>query len=277
MLPENATPASHHRYQLARQIAATCPPTLAADIALTGSSARGWATDDSDLELNLWSETLPPLEERTAWLTTLGVRDLDIETAARDDDSYWIGGVYEGVPVEFGWQTHAALDATCDRLLSGTVTDRSVTFLATLILNGVPLRDSGAVSTRQIRLRAYPDTVQRASIQRAVAHIKRGHVQTTLALAARGETISAVERLVTDLDAAIQVVYAAHRQWMPTRKWTLTTARTFAPPELVARFQITPFIVDPQERIRAVAKLLRDALALVPCDIDVYGTLAALE
>lgn len=277
MLPDNATPASHHRLQLARQIADACPPALAADIALTGSSARGWATDDSDLELNLWSETLPPLEARSAWLTTIGVRDLDIEAAARDDDSFWIGGVYEAVPVEFGWQTYAALDATCDRLLSGAITDRSVTFLATLILNGIPLRDSGAVGARQVRLRAYPDNVQRACIQRAVAHIKRGHVQTTLALAARGETISAVERLVADLDAAIQVVYAAHRQWMPTRKWTLTTARTFAPPELIARFQTTPFIVNPQERIHAVAKLLRDALALVPCDIDVYGTLAALE
>lgn len=276
MLPARATPASQMRFDLAKQIAEACPPDLVQEIGLSGSSARGWSDESSDMELNLWVEALPPVDQRRAWVESLGAADLDVEDAARSDDSYWIGGVYQGVPVEIGWQTYTALDTVCDHLLSGAVTDRGVTFLADLLLNVVLLRDVGEVEARRARLRRYPERVQREMIKVASARFKPGHLAAERRLAAHGETLALNQRLLADMDSALEIVYAAHKRWMPGRKWVQSAAREFAPADWLARFDEALCVPDPLARVDAVAALVRDALGMVPCDIDVYGTLATL-
>ena len=61
-LPENASAASIRRAELAQRLVESCPPALADEIALVGSTARGIADDEFDLELNLWAQAIPPLE-----------------------------------------------------------------------------------------------------------------------------------------------------------------------------------------------------------------------
>lgn len=277
MFPEQATPASRQRFDLARQIAEACPPALADAIAVSGSVARGWSDDDSDLELNFWGQDLPPESERAAWMMRLGVTDLEIEPTARDDDSWWIGGCFQGVPIEFGWQTCAALDRLCDALLSGTAAVGEIAFLGDLLAHVLPLRGEEEIAARQARVRAMSERVQRMLIVTAAARFKPGYLKAARRLAARGETLALNEALMGDLDAALRLMYAAHRRWLPGRKWRQTAARAFAPADWLKRFDDALCVVDPTARVDAVWRLVREALLEVPCYIDVSDALSALE
>lgn len=277
MLAENITEASQLRIDLARRIADQCPPELADEIGVSGSAARGRSDDESDLEINIWVKTLPDLDARTDWLASLNIENLTFEEHPRDDESHWASGIYAGIEIEIGWQTYDALDAVCDKLLSGTVTDRNVTFLADLLLHVILLRDTGEIEQRRARLRRYPERMQRESLKAATARIKPDYFSERRRLARNGETLALNERLIGDLDAAIQIIYAAHKRWMPGRKWTMTEARTFAPKAWLDRFDSAMTEPDPFKRIDAVVAVLKGALAEVPCDIDVYGTLAVLD
>ena len=73
-LPDGATAASQYRYDIARHLAEACPSALGEEIAVTGSIALGVADDASDVELNLWTDVLPSVEERRAWIDRIGAR-----------------------------------------------------------------------------------------------------------------------------------------------------------------------------------------------------------
>lgn len=229
MIPETITDASRLRIELARQIAEQCPPELADEIGVSGSAARGRSDDESDMEINIWVKTLPDASARADWLASLNIENLTFEEHPRDDVSYWVGGVYQGIDLEIGWQTYDALDVTCDKLLSGTITDRGFTFLADLLLHVILLRDTGEIEQRRARLRRYPERMQRESLKAATARFKPGVIAERRRLARNGETLALNERLIGDLDAALQIIYAAHKRWMPGHKWTMTEVRTFAP------------------------------------------------
>ena len=82
-LPQNASEASQRRAEIAGRLAAACPPGLADEIALVGSTAHGFADDQSDLEMNLWSNAIPPRDERVAWLQAAEANDIHVEDAPR--------------------------------------------------------------------------------------------------------------------------------------------------------------------------------------------------
>jgi hypothetical protein len=268
----SATPtsASRVRYALAQRFAAACPLTLADSIVVCGSTARGWSDAHSDIELTFWGDELPPPEVRTAWMMeAIGVRDLVIQPIAHWDGSEWIAGEVQTeqggiIPVEFGWQRYADLDAAISRLHSGQVVDRSFTFLADMLIHAVPLRDTPALSSRLARLSEYPDAVQTAVITAALRHFSPDHALGLRRLAARGETLALNERLNADLDAALCLIYAAHRRWMPNRKWMMSVARGFAPGDWLIRCDAALCVVDAHDRVEVVLALVREAAALAP-------------
>ena len=139
-LPAHATDASRRRAEAARRLIDDCPPALASEIALTGSTARGAADDDSDLELNLWGETIPLIGERAGWLIWAGASDIQVEDAPRPDDSVWIKFKLDDLPVEVGWQTFDALDAQIDTIQSGATLDQAVLTFGDVIASAIPLR-----------------------------------------------------------------------------------------------------------------------------------------
>lgn len=272
MLPDHATPASVTRYEMAQQIASVCPPELAEAIAVCGSTARGWSDDASDMEMNFWVETLPPLEDRVSWMEAIGVARLEMDASPHWDGSQWISGVIVGqggaIEVELGWQTFGDLAQAVARLLSGGLTERAFTFLGDLLIHALPLRPAPALEVLIDRLRAYPDAVQTAQAAVALQRFGRGHAAGLRRLAARGETISLNERLNGDLEAAISLLYAAHRRWMPSRKWTMTVARAFAPGDWLLRCDAALTVIDPSARIDAVLSLVREAVSALPAHID---------
>ena len=162
LLPANATVASQQRAKIAERLVDACPSDLADEIALTGSTARGVADDDSDLELNLWCETLPPLSERVAWLSAAGATDVQVEDAPRPDNSHWIKFRLDGLPAEVGWQTVEALHARITYLQSGATLEREVLTFADVIASAIPLRGD-QVTSGKLSCRATPTRCSGAS------------------------------------------------------------------------------------------------------------------
>lgn len=275
-LPASATAASRQRAELASALVANCPPTSADVIALVGSTARGAADDESDLELNLWAQAIPPHGERVDWLRAAGATNIQVEEAPRPDDSHWITFSMGGVSAEVGWQTFAALRASLDRVLSGAALDRKTLAFADVITTAIPLRGD-QLATWQAALANYSDAVQRGIIELAVALWSQpSRWATARRLARHGERLALAEHLLQDLDTAVRLLYAAYRRWEPSRKWTLTVAQEFAPFDLDAR--IDAVLSDPtlERRVELCAALCRDVLALVPEPHDVSAAVTAI-
>ena len=228
-LPDNATYASKRRAEFATRLAEVCPPSLADEIALVGSTAHGYADDESDLELNLWADTIPPLDERLNWLRAAGADEIRAEDAPRPDESHWIGFRIGGIPAEVGWQTVETAERQIETILSGAVSSRKTLVYAEIVVSAIPLRTAGHVARWQEVLAGYSDAVQQAIITEAVEHWGRSDVfPAARRLARRGEVLALTEMLIAEIDLAVRVLYAAHRRWEPSRKWTLTAVREFA-------------------------------------------------
>lgn len=271
-LPESAAPESRHRAQIAVALAVACPAQIGGiaceEIALTGSTARGLADAESDLELNFWSDAIPSGEARAAWLRDAGAADVRVIEAPRPDDSYWVSGAIDGVPVEIGWQTFAALDAQIAALLSGDVTDRKALALGEVIASARPLRTNGWFLLRQESLRAYPDRLQAALIAEAAVRWTPAHFAQEARLARRGELLALYELMIGDFDAMLRLLYAVNRRWEPSRKWTLSAARDLAlgPADLEARLHAL-FAEPPADAVCTAGHLIDQALALVPAGV----------
>lgn len=199
-LPENFTAPSQRRAELALRLAQTCPPELADEIALVGSVAHGVADDESDLELNLWSATIPPLDARIAWLQAAGASEIHAEDMPRPDDSYWISFTLQRIPGEVGWQTFDALEVALELVLSGKA-DRKALVFAHILTSALPLRTAGRLAAWQARLSGYSDAVQSAIVAEAAARWSRSTAfASARRLAQRGERIALMALLVEDLE-----------------------------------------------------------------------------
>ncbi len=154
LLPDGATAASRLRAELALELAESCPVALADEIALTGSTAHGFSDDQSDLELNLWSEAIPPGVERVGWLQAVDADAVTVEENPRSDSSYWIHFLYKGIPAEIGWQTFTAVRERIDFVRSGTVIERKTLTFAEIIVSAIPLRTGGQIAVWQALLNA---------------------------------------------------------------------------------------------------------------------------
>jgi hypothetical protein len=274
-LPSHATEASHKRYQLALHLVETCPPEMADEIALTGSTARGLADEDSDLELNLWSEKLLPAYERIAWLEAAGVQNIEVFQQPRPDGSYWIGGRIDDVPLEAGWQTYEVMEEMIENLLSG----KTPPSFADILVSAVPLRSQGGLSQWQERLRAYPDAAQAQVIRRFVSYWSApGYFEGMFKLARRGERLVLMEFLVNNLNVMMWLLYAVNRRWHPGPKRALTFAHDLPHMPVRWRERIDEVLTaSPEESIRLCAELLLDSLTLVPSQYDVTAAVEVLQ
>jgi hypothetical protein len=275
LLPPHATEASHRLYELAVRLAQSCPPELGDEIALTGSTARGLADDDSDLELNLWSETVPSVAVRVAWLKAAGVGEIEVFEQPRTDNSYWIDGKLGDVLLEVGWQTYEACENNIQKMLIGDMSG----MLAYLLINACPLRTNGRLEQCQEELRGYSDKVQAMMVQSALGRWSTpDHFKPLLKLARRGERLAHTGNVLSELNAVMSLLYAINRQWEPSRKWTLSVAHEL--PRMPDRWRerIDDVLsAPPPESVYFCAELLLDALAFVPPEYDVSAAVAALR
>lgn len=206
---------SYKLYQMAYGLIERCPPALGEECALVGSPTRGLATEESDLDVNLWVEVLPPLETRLSWLAAEGVTDLQV-LPPRPDDSHWLDGVYQGREIEVGWHTFAAMDAFVERLSVGKIDNLRDTLVARVLVHGLPLRTTGRIEAWQTQLRHYSDAAQRRVIELVLADWQE-EAWFSKRLSASDAALESYLR--TDLEYVFHVIFALNRLWMPKFKW----------------------------------------------------------
>jgi hypothetical protein len=259
MLPAHATPASQHRLELAHILARSCPTELAAEIALTGSAARGLADDESDLEVNFWVERLPPADDRLNWLYAMGLRDYTLHLKPRPDNSYWISGIFMDIPLEAGWQTFSALETALAPLLAGDVIERKPLTLVELIASAVPLKTQGYLVDLQEKTRLYPPALRQKLIEAALKMwLNEERSATMLRLAARGERLALVDYLRDDLDMMVRLLYAANGRWEAGAKWALTLARDLTVVPVYWESRLAEVFASPLDRAIALCRALCD-------------------
>lgn len=155
-----ATARSLELQVLARRVADAFPPEID-EVLLTGSASRGVADEDSDFELLLVGETLPPPGEIAAGLEVFDVGEMP------GRDGWWIGGTVQGEPYELTAWTRARTDARITGILAAEIVDQRVR-AAEAIVHGLALRTSGGIADWQERLRTYPDALADAIVLDAI-------------------------------------------------------------------------------------------------------------
>jgi hypothetical protein len=263
-LPDGATAESLRRLKLALILTRTCPRELGQEVALTGSAARGVADDASDLEVNFWVRTLPSADARADWLYSMGVRDYVLHFKPRDDQSVWVSGDLEGVPIEAGWQTFAALESCLTPIVAGMVFDRRLLTLAEIITSAVPLVPAPLLAEWQSQLRVYPAALRQRLVEDVLKLVTSdSHRDGQRRLAARGERLALAGLLRDDLRTMMRMLYAINGRWEAGEKWTLTLAESLPlmPHDWRARIDAV-LSAPPVRAIDLCHALLTDAVAL---------------
>lgn len=279
-LPENATADSRRLHDFAARLAAACPQSLGAEIALVGSAAMGMSDAQSDLDINLWVPTLPPEAERVAWLTSLGATDFNVQPP-RQDRSYGIGCVIDGVDVGCSWQTFATLDFVVELLEQGIMELGDSVVLYTLVdvlVQAVPLRTAGKIDAVQARLSRYPERLRERLIAQTAAAVS-SQIKTLPKHIRYGNVLEIAFHASLIGSRVIHLLYPINRRWSPQAKWEYRLARDLPlqPPDLYARLEQVLRDPDIVERSRIAARLARDTLTLVKDEYDLADALATLE
>ncbi len=255
MLHPTDSQESQIRYQYAQEIADLCPDALFSEIALTGSSARGIATADSDIEINFWVDELPSFEARLQWIQTLKATDVEAIRDPRPDNSYWVNACYKGIELEAGWQTFADLDTALTMLIEAHTTNHKALRLAELVLSAKSLRGSGVLEKWQPILSNYPPALADKLIEDALSGWLSGnwlenHLNQTIFKA--------------DIHRIWRIIFALNHQWEINWKYAEYSLQNLniypknIPNRLMVIQQSTPEIA-----IVALLELIAETLELI--------------
>ncbi len=280
VLPLYASAASRARYQIARDLAQRCPPTLGKECILTGSSSRGVADESSDIEQVFYVETMPAIEERAQWLYETGVIELISDKEPIEDRSIWVNFRYRGISVEAGWQTIASHEQNLQDILAGKIVDHYRLKLAEIISHAVSLRGVGLLSRWQQELSYYPELLPQKIISEASElWMFPNIIEARYALIRRGEYLALHERLVRDTHNILRVLFALNRQWEPDWKWIryATASLSIKPERLVERINEIFTLPELERCVTTCQKLIYDTLLLASHAYDVGRAISMIE
>lgn len=265
---------------LARRVASACPAEFGEEIALIGSAGWGVADEDSDLDLAIWTEPIPPYERLAAWLVELGGEQIRLDEGDNPDHALNVICRLEGVWLELGFYTPVEYEHTLEQILAGEATGRAQLLHAWNVTRATSLRTQGLLAGWQVKLSAYPDVLQSRIITESTNFWRFPHrVEMLWTLARRGALMGLDQWLFADLEDAMRVLYAANRQWEPDWKNLASASRLLElkPPDLIARLERIFNTADPKGRVAQAQQLILDVLALVPVEHDVSEAAANLR
>jgi hypothetical protein len=255
---------SRRLLELARRISDACPPELGREIAATGSVATGWADAESDLELNLYVDSLPSDEERLAWLDRLGATEVDLDLETSPDGTPWSFFRVDGIPVEAGWQQIDSVEKWLRALLVAELHQHWLLVPADALVHAIPLRTSGLLPHWQAQLEQYPAQLRHRLIEGAIAGWR--DPWSRLTLVRRSDSLRLREALIRDCQAVLRILFALNRLWEPDWKWIdhRVTALDVKPERLAERVNEIAETASSKEAVASCCALIRDTLALVP-------------
>jgi hypothetical protein len=254
------TAASDVLRGLAQRVADDLPPSVAEEVVLTGSVARGVADELSDIEMLVVTRKALSLDDCFALARGAGLVDLGT-WGAPDTVARRVSGTRDGVPIELIWWPRHHAEAQVDALFAGEVTSTG-----DALAHGVALRTTGLLAAWQERLRAYPAELAAAQIEDAALRWGGFAPAGVLTLIRTGDRLALVEWI---LDAALRVltiVYALNRVWPPTTKRLAarTEALAVKPDRVAERIEEALTEPDPERALRVMTELQLDTVLLAP-------------
>lgn len=163
-----ARPLSDQRRRVARRVAEAHRGLVAGPLLsfVSGSTVENLADHRSDVDMSVALPTLPPgpvLEAAcgraggTPWFWTAGAPD--------DENGTVVAFHIDGIEVQIGYSTHAALARDMDELLLRHNPDTPLHKLAEGILKAEPLAGAAELALLQARLAAFPPELARAMVE----------------------------------------------------------------------------------------------------------------
>lgn len=265
-MPEPAAAATRVRLALARTLIAHCPSDLAAEIAVTGSVARGVADDYSDVELNLWVDTLPAVEQWRSWLEEAGATDLQQDLGEMDGTGFqWTVCNVQGIWIEIGWALIDQFDGFVHDLAGGVYIGHERLQMGWTVRHAIPLRTEGHLATWQAALSRYPDGLAERVIADQTSVWADPHVPgVRWGLAARGERMGLALRFIWDTQNLLRVLFAVNHVWDHDLKWTdeRSLDLPLEPANLSARIDAMFTLADLRQAVEINQRLIIETLEL---------------
>jgi hypothetical protein len=252
---------------IAERLAESCPLELGDEIAVTGSVALGVADETSDIELNLWCDALPTVEQRVAWIAEVGGE------VRSNREQPWSDGTLEtvfrvdGVWIEAGWMTKERLRETLGGILAAETIDHGRLQMAWVVETALELRTAGLIEGWRRELAAYPETLRERLIEANTMVWQSPHaVAGRWTYCRRHQPLALTERLTWDAYNVLRLVFALNRRWEPDMKWLREVTRDLplAPVGMAERIERVFAGPTLEERVQTSFELIRDALALAP-------------
>jgi hypothetical protein len=255
---------------------------LAESIAITGSVSMGICDRFSDLDISVWTSALDGVDQYTDWFTAAGAREDRFLREEHPGHRHFVYQ-YKGQVVEIDWLTWRAFDAILDAvnaMLAGRAAPSDERCLYPWMLtNAVVLRDGG-LRERIQTYESYPAEFGERVISQQI-HDWRMEAQFPLSkfsnvdVIARGEVPYVRQRQLSDLHAALRILFALNRRWMPVLKWAMFELRSLETrparlPELIERIVAGK---DIRDCASAHMDMIADVLKLMPSRPDAMALL----
>lgn len=267
--------ATAHLRALARRVVdayAARIPTRAA--LLAGSAARGDADVYSDADILFYADELPATEEAAAVREALGGSDLRpiFGTGEGFAEEFFV----DGVSVQIGYTTVAAVDEALDKLLVRfEKIDTPLQKVAGGLADGLVLLDDGVLAAWRERVRDYPEGLRRAMVERHWRFFPLWWYAD--ALRTRDAELFRIEMLLDATFNLLAVLAGVNRvyfsRFQVKRLRALAARLEHAPPDLADRLE-SLVRLPPDEADEELARLVLETQAIVRRELpDVDVTL----
>jgi hypothetical protein len=259
---------------LAQRIVDLLPPEAADDVVLAGSVSRGVADAGSDVELLLFRNELPALDLARGWASGAGVEATSVWASP---EVGYVAGVADVTAIELLWLTPETLESLLERASSGELVDHRRLPVFEALQHGIALRGLHLPAWQE-RLRTYPEPLHDALIRDAVDDWGGYPVGIYTRQAWRNDPY-ALRRVSLEIaDDVLRLLFALNRWWEPTWKRLPQLLEPLPlKPERTAERIEAALSADGREAMLTLFELARDALALVPPELDVERARAWLD
>ncbi|GLC30377.1 DUF4037 domain-containing protein [Clostridium omnivorum] len=268
-----------NRRLISEEISKKCPMELGKEIIITGSVSRGYADENSDIEIEFLVDKMLPEEERIAWIRSIGGTEIRSYGAPIIDGSEWVIFNYQGYFVEAGWQTYSAMESNINDILKLKYCTHDRLLLASSLKDAKTLKDKGIITEIKKKMDIYPEGLEQKIILNT---IEPWTVELALkvrkSLARRDDRIPLVQTMVFDIQRIIRILFALNKQWEADWKWTRYTFDNLAikPPRLNDRINEILGMNNAELSLQECFNLINDTLLLIPEQLELDQTVGKI-
>jgi predicted nucleotidyltransferase len=260
--------ATEHLRAAARRVVETALERVPVRAALlAGSAGRGDADFYSDLDLLLYVDELPEEDVLDTIRATAGGG----EPRRRGSTEHFRGEEFDldGIRTEISFVTVARVEWRLEQLRDRPEeVDEAIQKVHLGILEGLPLHGSDLVDEWRTRLRDYPDSLRRHTIERHWSFLPLWYYGHAIEL--RDAELWRLDALLDGAFNLLRVLAALNRLYFARAEFkrmrALVAQMTVAPPDLPERLE-SLFRVEPAAAAGELGRLLEETRALVTAQL----------